>query len=160
MPDIEKQITEAPSPERVEVPVRAPEAKPEVQAEAPRPAPEKISEQVPIPVPVSTPVVAVAPVVEKDELTQEIEEVLSEDLGDLYKNLPSDKKQQFKEEGEKTAGLIRQMMAKGKLHGRKVLGLIVRWLRLIPGVNKFFLEQESKIKADKIIAIAEEESKH
>jgi len=27
------------------------------------------------------------------------------------------------------------------------------WLKILPGVNKFFLEQEAKIKTDKILAL-------
>ncbi|MEK7665615.1 MAG: hypothetical protein AAB337_01905 [Patescibacteria group bacterium] len=92
-----------------------------------------------------------------DPLTAEIEQVLSQDLDELYNELAPDKKERFKVEGEKVASLIRQMMKKGKLHTRKVLVLIRRWLGLIPGVNRFFLEQESKIKTDRILMIEEEE---
>ncbi|MEK9130706.1 MAG: hypothetical protein AAB429_01170, partial [Patescibacteria group bacterium] len=107
---------------------------------------------------VSTPV-ATSAVVVKDELTQEIEEVLAEDLEDLYQQLPPERQQKFKQEGEKAAGIIRQMIWHGKFHGRRILNLIVHWLKLIPGVNKFFLEQESKIKTDKLQALAEEHKK-
>lgn len=96
----------------------------------------------------------------KDELTQEIEEVLSEDLEDLYKQLPPERQQKFKQEGERAAGIIRQMIWHGKFHGRRILSLIVRWLKLIPGVNKFFLEQESKIKTDKLQQLAEDQKKN
>ena len=75
----------------------------------------------------------------------------------MYQQLPPEKRQQFKQEGEKAASLIRQMMEKGKIHTRKVLGLIRRWLQLIPGVNRFFLEQESKIKTDRLLLIEEEQ---
>lgn len=95
----------------------------------------------------------------KDDLTLEIEEVLSEDLEDIYQKLPPERQAEFKAEGEKTAGLIRQMIEKGKFHGRRAVQLIVKWLRLIPGVNKFFLEQESKIKTDKLAEIASQ-NKH
>lgn len=107
--------------------------------------------------PVSAPTPVAAIPAPKDELTQEIEEVLAEDLGEMYQKLPPDKKQQFKVEGEKAAGLIRQMMEKGKLHTHRILKLIRRWLRMIPGVNRFFLEQESKIKTDRILMIDEEQ---
>jgi hypothetical protein len=39
---------------------------------------------------------------------------------------------------------------------KKILALIRDWLKLIPGVNRFFLEQEAKIKTDKILLAAEE----
>jgi hypothetical protein len=31
--------------------------------------------------------------------------------------------------------------------------VIKRWLSIIPGINKFFLEQDAKIKAEKIIKL-------
>lgn len=126
-----------------------------VTDQSPSIASEQISEALPTIQAASTPVVASAPMVVKDELTKEIEEVLAEDLEDIYKNLPPEKKQAFKAEGEKAAGLIRQMIDKGKFHGRKALALIVHWLKMIPGVNQFFLEQESKIKTDKLYQIVE-----
>jgi len=57
----------------------------------------------------------------------------------------------FKEEGERTARQIENVIAIGKSMAVKILELLKNWLRLIPGVNKFFLEQEAKIKTDKIL---------
>ena len=59
----------------------------------------------------------------------------------------------FREEGERVAREIEAIIHTGRAIAVKVLELIKRWLRLIPGVNKFFLEQEAKIKTDKIIKI-------
>ena len=53
---------------------------------------------------------------------------------------------------------IRAMVASAKIQVRKIIQWIVGWLKLIPGVNIFFLEQEAKIKADKILDMVEEES--
>jgi len=92
----------------------------------------------------------------KDEVTQQIESVLAEDLGDLYATLPPETQQEFKEKGEETASKIRSMMTQAKVHFGKVLGLVRVWLKIIPGINKYFLEQEAKIKAEEIIDIAEE----
>src|SRR5688500_11038785 len=117
MADHEKKLMEVPrgsSPESQRVPANAEtvESRPSAP-EAPQRAPEKAAEQVPVTeMPRSTPA-PVAQAAQKDELTQEIEKVLSEDLGDLYKQLPADRKKKFKEEGEKTAGLIRLMITKG-----------------------------------------------
>lgn len=140
-------------PSKAESVESAPSAAPEVTQMA-----EPVAEPVPLPQPV-IPSAAPAPIAvpKKDELTQEIEDILAEDLGDLYQQLPPEKRQQFKQEGEKAASLIRQMMERGKIHTRKVLGLIRRWLQLIPGVNRFFLEQESKIKTDRLLLIEEEQ---
>ena len=93
----------------------------------------------------------------KDEVTQQIESVLAEDLGDLYATLPPETQQEFKQKGEETASKIRSMMVQAKVHFGRVLGLVRVWLKIIPGINKYFLEQEAKIKAEEIIDIAEEE---
>jgi hypothetical protein len=42
---------------------------------------------------------------------------------------------------------------------KKIFVLIRAWLKIIPGVNRFFLEQEAKIKTDKILFVTEEEKK-
>ncbi|MFA6130653.1 MAG: hypothetical protein WC730_00085 [Patescibacteria group bacterium] len=96
--------------------------------------------------------------VEKDRLTKEIEEILSNDLTDIYLTLSEDRKVAFREKGEEVAVAIHDMMKTGKLKVQKVLELILEWLRLIPGINKFFLEQEAKIKTDTIVHRWEEES--
>ena len=101
------------------------------------------------PAPTSVPVPA-----QKDTLTQKIESVLEEDLGEVYKSMPPEKQAEFQKKGEEVAGKIRTMIETAKFSFRKALGLIRDWLKMIPGVNKFFLEQEAKIKADKISHIA------
>jgi hypothetical protein len=40
-----------------------------------------------------------------------------------------------------------------KIHAKKVVELIRDWLLTIPGVNKFFLEQEAKIKTDRVLEL-------
>jgi hypothetical protein len=42
------------------------------------------------------------------------------------------------------------MIQSGKVNIKKIRNLIIRWLRVIPGVNRYFLEQEAKIKTDRI----------
>ena len=49
------------------------------------------------------------------------------------------------------------MIKAGMIQMKKILKLIREWLLIIPGVNKFFLEQEAKIKAEKIQQIYERE---
>jgi hypothetical protein len=48
-------------------------------------------------------------------------------------------------------------MQKTAIKAKEVLKLIVIWLRFIPHVNKYFLEQESKIKTDKILDLYKRE---
>lgn len=84
---------------------------------------------------------------------QEIDNILSEGLHDVFLKMKADRQKEFKRVGEDTAVKIAVMMDKGKLKISKVLELIRKWLKLIPGINKFFLEQEAKIKADKIMRL-------
>ncbi len=59
----------------------------------------------------------------------------------------------FKQKGEETARKISDLLKTGKAKLKNILSLIVEWLRIIPQVNKYFLEQEAKIKADEIFAL-------
>jgi hypothetical protein len=61
--------------------------------------------------------------------------------------------QEFKKSGEETVKKINNLLDKTKIKAGKIIDLIRAWLRLIPGINRFFLEQEAKIKADKIIKV-------
>ena len=47
------------------------------------------------------------------------------------------------------AGLLGQV----KVKIDQIVSVIRRWLMIIPGVNKFFIEQESKIKAQKLLLL-------
>jgi len=89
----------------------------------------------------------------KTPLHQNIEAVLEEGLGDLYFSLSPEKQQVFKAQGEQTAKKIIVLMETAKITFRKVFNLIKKWLKIIPGLNRFFVEQEAKIKADRIIEI-------
>lgn len=100
----------------------------------------------------------VHPITEKPEKSGalvKIEKILEEDLESFYFSMPPDKQLAFKEKGEETASKIEKMVEAGKAVARKILKLIRAWLKIIPGVNKFFLEQEAKIKTDKVMAMAE-----
>ncbi len=93
--------------------------------------------------------------VTKDPVLKRVEEILEEDLAEAYLQLPPDLRAKFKERGEDVAAAVRRMMTGAKVRAKDVLRLIVSWLRLIPHVNRFFLEQEAKIKTDRIVALAE-----
>lgn len=87
----------------------------------------------------------------KDEVEVAVEKILEEDLGDLYSSLPASAKPLFKQKGEQVAQEISRMVRTLKIHARRVLQLIRDWLLTIPGVNRFFLEQQAKIKVDKLM---------
>lgn len=95
----------------------------------------------------------------KDPILTQIENVLSEDLDKVYNGLPTELKPAFKAKGEEVARTIRTMVETAKVKVRKVLKLIIAWLKIIPGANKFFLEQEAAVKAQKIMTIVEAEKK-
>ncbi|MCH8049516.1 hypothetical protein IH979_02285 [Patescibacteria group bacterium] len=71
--------------------------------------------------------------------------------------LPEEKKPAFKARGEEIAATVKTMVDTGKVRVKKILDLIREWLSMIPGVNKFFLEQEAKIKTDKVMDYVEEQ---
>lgn len=115
------------------------------------PAKEPVGETPPSP-PVMTPP-SVTALSAKPALVQDIESVLEEGLSELYVSMPEALQSEFKIKGEETTRKIVQILERGKNIAKKVFETIVEWLKLIPGVNKFFLEQEAKIKTDKILNI-------
>lgn len=80
-----------------------------------------------------------------------IDNILAEGLNEIFLKMKPDEQKIFKQKGEETVTKINELLNKTKLKVKKIIELIKRWLRLIPGINKFFLEQEAKIKADKIM---------
>lgn len=95
----------------------------------------------------------------KDPILRGVESVLEEDLAETYARMPPALQAKFRKEGERVTGSIVAMLKGAKLKAREALALIAGWLKMIPGVNKFFLFQEAKIKTDKIVALAEEEKR-
>ncbi|MBU1126501.1 MAG: hypothetical protein ABH826_03760 [Patescibacteria group bacterium] len=95
----------------------------------------------------------------KDPTLKNVEDILAEDLTDIFLQLPEEKRSAFKLKGEEIAQKIQVMIVSGKVKVKRVLDLIREWLSMIPGVNKFFLEQESKIKTDRIISFVEDRAK-
>ena len=91
----------------------------------------------------------------KSETLVKIEKILEEDLEAFYFSMPPEARLAFKAKGEETASKIEKMIETGKVIAQKILKLLRVWLKLIPGVNKFFLEQEAKIKTDEIVSLAE-----
>lgn len=91
----------------------------------------------------------------KDEVTVRVEKILEEGLGPLYASLPDEAKPLFKKKGEEAATQISVMARSLKLEVSKVIRLIRDWLLTIPKVNRFFLEQEAKIKTDALVEYVE-----
>lgn len=89
----------------------------------------------------------------KSETRRKIEIILSENLVDIYKVMDVNQKKIFKQKGEQAASAIEILIQTAKATAKKIIKLIREWLRLIPGINKYFLEQETKIKTDKILEL-------
>jgi hypothetical protein len=82
---------------------------------------------------------------------KKVESVLSQGLESVFLTMDIATQANFKAQGEETAKQINTLLHSGKAKMQKVITLIINWLRLIPRVNKHFLEQEAKIKADEIM---------
>lgn len=90
----------------------------------------------------------------KSQQLQDIEELMTKDLAEVYQRLSPEDQQKFKAKGEEVAQEIDTLMQRAKLTAKRVLHLIRSWLKFLPGINKFFLEQEAKIKAEEIVHYA------
>ncbi len=117
---------------------------------------EKIITQEPLETPsIASSTTSPTTVVEKNEVQRlaDIERILEEDLGDIYFKLAPADKEKFRVGGETAARQINTLLAEVSVQLKKVIDVIRNWLKLIPGVNAYFLEQEAKIKADRILKL-------
>ncbi len=142
-----------PAPERKRAPETAPEQRPE-RREQPRPEDESARRGYMPPAPAAEPEQTAEQV--KSERLQKIEQIMSENLDELYLGMTPQQQMEFKQKGEETATRIEQLLGQAKIKAKEILTLIKDWLKIIPGVNTFFLEQEAKIKTDRIINIHEQ----
>lgn len=89
----------------------------------------------------------------RDQLTIKVEKILASGLEDTFRALPPLTQQEFKLKGEQTSSKIRELLRATKIKVKKIFHLILEWLSILPGINRFFLEQEAKIKTDQIIEL-------
>lgn len=108
---------------------------------------------------VATPIVTPGPsalasnISYEEKQVEAIENIMAEGMDQVFLKMNPTQQKKFKTEGEKTAKKINRLLMKAKLSAEKVVLLIRRWLSMVPRINRFFLEQEVKIKADKILKI-------
>ncbi len=102
--------------------------------------------------PIDTSVPVVIPAV-KDKLLTQIESIMSSGLVDAFKEMSPAIQQQFKIKGEQAAEEIKTLLTKTKIKVKKIFKVLVQWLQIIPGINKYFIQQEAKIKADKLASL-------
>lgn len=87
-----------------------------------------------------------------DPLITEIESVLSVDLTKVLKEpLSTEASDRFVADEKLLAHRI--FIEKDKLEARDMVLWIGRWLHQLPGVNKYYLEQEARNKTEAIIAL-------
>ena len=102
-------------------------------------------------------VVVSEPVLEmNDEWKVQILSVLDENLEDAMSDMSPAKKEEFLAAKKELAGKIRSMLDEAVVQFAAILLLVRKWLAMIPRVQTYFLEQESKLKTDKIKKLAEE----
>ena len=92
--------------------------------------------------------------VQKDEVAIEVDKILEDGLGDFVEDMPAEARQRFLSKGQEVSGQIAVMVRGFRVEVRRVIQLIQEWLQTIPAVNRFFLEQEAKIKTDRIVELA------
>ena len=114
-----------------------------------------VETNVPVSAPASQPSVpaSTAPLSAEAQRMADIERILEEDLADIYFKLPEAERAEFRRTGEETARQINTLLAATSIKVKKIIDLIRDWLKLIPGVNRFFLDQEAKIKADRLLKL-------
>jgi hypothetical protein len=86
----------------------------------------------------------------KSQSLQRIEQVLEENLDEAFNRMDVQHQQMFKRAGEETARQIDGLLSQAKVKVQKIFELIKTWLLMIPGINKWFVIQEAKIKTDKL----------
>lgn len=91
----------------------------------------------------------------KSQQQIDVEEILATGLSDVFQTMSPREQEKFKAKGEETAQIIVTLMQKLKLTARKALHLISDWLKTISGVNKYFIEQETKIKTEDVMRYAQ-----
>lgn len=145
-----------------ETPIAQPETGPQTPEnpdvfETPK-APEQPVEATPVvPPPAPAQATPVPTVAVKDEVTVRVESVLEADLAETYGHMNEPERRRFKAEGERVTREIVSMIAHFRVKLSRVLKLLTGWLKMIPGVSRFFVVQEAKLKADRILAIVEDE---
>lgn len=93
---------------------------------------------------------------DRDEDLVMIENILSENISNIYNELSDAQKRVFRQKGEEAALKIKGLLKKARVAAHEILNIIKEWLQTLPRISHYFLEQESKIKTDKILQMKRE----
>jgi len=142
---------------KIERPLISPEVEQAASEEKERVAPvastetlESVAVAAPTNQATTAPISPVAPLTPRQEA---IDDILEDGLTDIYLSLSPEKQQELQKVGAQTVRQIDVLLDHVKSQWRKIMSLVRHFLSIIPGLNKFFLEQEVKIKTDRIIAL-------
>lgn len=87
---------------------------------------------------------------------RQVEDVLSSGMENAFLSLDAGLQRVFKLKGEETSNKITILLMQTKIKVSTITKLILEWLRIIPKINKHYLEQEAKIKTDNILKIKQQ----
>lgn len=93
------------------------------------------------------------PINEQQVILAKVEAILAADMEKIFLSMDLSTQAKFKAKGEEVAIEISSLFQKTRVQLKKVINLISEWLRLIPNVNKYYLEQEAKLKADALLRL-------
>ncbi len=99
----------------------------------------------------ATAVAAIA--VPPDKVAEDVQKILEDGLEEAIVTMPEEAKQRFLQKGKEIGTIVADMVRQYKVEVKRVLHLLKEWLTTIPGINRFFLEKEAKIKTDKILEL-------
>ncbi|MDD5749928.1 MAG: hypothetical protein PHO91_04090 [Patescibacteria group bacterium] len=88
---------------------------------------------------------------QSDISLKKVEEILAQGMENVFLSMDARTQEVFKIKGEETAKKINTALQKAKIKFSEIVSLISNWLKIIPQVNRYYLEQEAKIKADAIM---------
>lgn len=94
-----------------------------------------------------------SPSYDSEIILVKVEELLAKDMDHVFLSMDAATQLAFKQKGEETAQKINTLLKSTKIKFNEILNLIIDWLKIIPKVNRYYLEQEAKIKADAIIKL-------
>lgn len=94
-------------------------------------------------------VIAVPP----DKVSEDVQKILEDGLEEAIVTMPEEAKQRFLQKGREIGTIVADMVRQYKVEVKRVLHMLKDWLTTIPGINRFFLEKEAKIKTDRILEL-------
>ncbi len=145
-PELTPELGALPSPEQPSTP----ESVLEQLSESQEPGAPVASSTAPDATAVNTP----APPSDGPDLSPAaIEKILEKNLAEVYQAIPEYLRPEFREKGAETASKISTLLQSAKLKIREIIDLILNWLKIVPGLNRFFIEKEAAIKAEEILGL-------